>query len=79
MIMGEDWFETKRGLIDGPGDGGASIITKTFDAQPSTFNSSLPKTPLLKHSLLISRRINDVEQHGEEKITNQDSEGRVHD
>src|SRR5213079_230492 len=45
-----------------------------FDVQ--TFNSQLSILNLL--ALLISRRVNDVEQHREEEITNQDRERRVH-
>ncbi|KAG0505325.1 MAG: hypothetical protein Udaeo_13460 [Candidatus Udaeobacter sp.] len=69
-IMGEELSETKGGSSDIFGDGGASItVAQTFDSQPASLNCA---------ALLIPRRINNVEHHGEKKIADQDRERGVH-
>src|SRR6476661_4843062 len=69
-IMGEELSKTKGGSADIFGEGGASItVAQTFDSQPASLNCA---------ALLIPRRINNVEHHGEKKIANQDRERGVH-
>jgi hypothetical protein len=68
--MDDELSETRGGSVDIFGDGGASIIVaQTFNSQPASLNCA---------ALLIPRRINNVEQHGKEKIANQDRERGVH-
>ena len=76
-IIGEDLLATKRGLMEGSRDGGASIIATH---KLTTHNSQLSihySNALSLHSL-IPRRVNDVERHGEEKIADQNRERGVH-
>jgi hypothetical protein len=64
--MGDELSETREASVDIFGDGGASIIVaQTFNSQPASLNCA---------ALLVSRRVNDVEQHGEKKIANQNRE-----
>src|SRR5437763_15244851 len=66
-IIGEDLLETKEGLMEGSGDGSASIIPtnqfSTLDSQPSIsiLRPSIPPSLLL----LIPCCLNTVEHHGE--------------
>ena len=77
-IIGEDLLETKRGLLEDLGDGGASIIA-THKLSTLNWQLSTPKAFGVNYLiLLISRRVNDVEQHGQEKIANQNRERSVH-
>ena len=63
--------------MESSGDGGASIIgiAPTFNPQPATLN---PEQAFSRSGLLISCRVNDVEQHGEKEIANQNRERSVH-
>src|SRR5215472_12976908 len=56
-IIGDELPENGRGFVCGSGDGGASIIaTPTLDSQLATLNCP---------PLLVTRRENDVQPHGE--------------
>src|SRR5438309_1176912 len=78
-IIGDELAGTRLVLVEGFGDGGASIIA-THNSQLSTCNSQ-PRTLSGSNchvALLVSRRINDVEQHREKEIANQNRERGVH-
>ena len=68
--MGEDLLEPKGGLTEALRDVGASVI--------ATHKLSTLRSQLSTAVLLIPSRVNDVEQHGEEKIANQNRQRGVH-